>query len=84
MAKLTWEEALETFTKGAKATNSFDVILKAGGIDLSFFSLDTDLELDDVLEVLKDAASFITLGERELIRLPKPEPSEPNVINPRE
>ena len=84
MAKLTWEEALETFTKGAKATNSFDVILKARGRELSFFSLSTDLELEDVVEVLKDAASFMTFSRQEAIRPPKPTPSEPNVINPRE
>ena len=84
MAKRTWEEALETFTMGAKATNSFDVILRARGRELSFFSLDTDLELEDGVEVLKDAASFITLGEQEAVRPPKPEPSQPNVINPRE
>lgn len=68
MPKVPWADALKTFTEAAKKANSFDVVLKAGDVEFSFYSLDTDLELQDVVDVLRDAASFVAVRRSEDVR----------------
>ena len=68
MAKILWKVAFDVLEKAAKKFGTFDVIVRAGNVDLKFVQLDTDMDLRELIEILKPKAGFVMItGEHHVV-----------------